>query len=328
VAAAGHPQARAIFTRAGLSEEEVEKFTIAMGFAQLGSLGASMSGEAARNIEQGPPVVRANVAFLKTHEAALKTLGADMKALQAIQEGKTEAAVAAEAGLGFRVTGSMRAGLNSEIELEEIIRQVQDWAIEDLVADPMSELMHLRVRNTADGTAYVGLETVNDAGLVVAAISQQLRVQEAANRPLTAFCACELRSPSPFSEGGFKAFNEAYVEVLRGWGIVDGETNPVARSNVCPELAPPPEPLDEMADGAFRAARVFDVMDDVGMALVQPVVRMQTIALLGHCQGHQTGVRSGQAAEHGLRLARGHQHLPDRADDPEVGLSIQPCESV
>lgn len=31
----------------------------------------------------------------------------------------------------------------------------QDWTIEDLVQDPLSDLMHLRVRNTADGTAYV-----------------------------------------------------------------------------------------------------------------------------------------------------------------------------
>ena len=30
----------------------------------------------------------------------------------------------------------------------------QGWRIEDLVQDPMSELMHLRVRNS-DGTAYV-----------------------------------------------------------------------------------------------------------------------------------------------------------------------------
>ena len=27
-------------------------------------------------------------------------------------------------------------------------------------------------------------------------------------RPLTAFCACELRSPAPFTEQGFRAFNE------------------------------------------------------------------------------------------------------------------------
>jgi hypothetical protein len=61
-------------------------------------------------------------------------------------------------------------------------------------------------------------------------------------RPLTAFCACELRSPLPFSDDGFRTFNEHYVKTLARWGICDGKTNPVARSNVCPETAPPPEP--------------------------------------------------------------------------------------
>jgi hypothetical protein len=61
-------------------------------------------------------------------------------------------------------------------------------------------------------------------------------------RPPTAFCACELRSPLPFTDDGFRNFNEHYVETLARWGIYDGTTNPVARSNVCPEIAPPPEP--------------------------------------------------------------------------------------
>jgi hypothetical protein len=61
-------------------------------------------------------------------------------------------------------------------------------------------------------------------------------------RPLTAFCACELRSPLPFSDEGFRTFNEHYVKTLAQWGIYDGTTNPVARSNVCPELGPPSEP--------------------------------------------------------------------------------------
>jgi hypothetical protein len=66
----------------------------------------------------------------------------------------------------------------------------------------------------------------------------------AAGRPLTSFAACELRSPAPFTEAGFKAFNEVYVVTLEKWGIYDGKTrtNPVARSNVCPPVAPPPEP--------------------------------------------------------------------------------------
>lgn len=61
-------------------------------------------------------------------------------------------------------------------------------------------------------------------------------------RPLAAFCACELRSPAPFTEAGFKAFNAAYCSVLERWGIYRDGTNPVARSNVCPEIAPPTEP--------------------------------------------------------------------------------------
>ncbi len=64
----------------------------------------------------------------------------------------------------------------------------------------------------------------------------------AANRPLTAFCACELRSPAAFSESGFAAFNKVYVGTLERWKIFDGKTNPVARSNVCPAIDPPPKP--------------------------------------------------------------------------------------
>src|SRR2546423_2148234 len=63
-----------------------------------------------------------------------------------------------------------------------------------------------------------------------------------AGRPLTSFCACELRSPAPFTEQGFRAFNETYVVTLGKWGLFDGTINPVARSNVCPEIAPPAEP--------------------------------------------------------------------------------------
>jgi hypothetical protein len=63
-----------------------------------------------------------------------------------------------------------------------------------------------------------------------------------AGRPPTAFCACELRSPAPFTEDGFRAFNEIYAGTLRQWGVMTGSTNPVARSNVCPEIDPPPEP--------------------------------------------------------------------------------------
>jgi hypothetical protein len=62
-------------------------------------------------------------------------------------------------------------------------------------------------------------------------------------RPVTAFCACELRSPAPFTEQGFREFNAIYTGTLTRWGVMkEGEANPVARSNVCPELDPPSAP--------------------------------------------------------------------------------------
>jgi hypothetical protein len=68
-------------------------------------------------------------------------------------------------------------------------------------------------------------------------------VLAAAGRPKAAFAACELRSPAPFTEEGFAAFNRVYGGVLSDWGLFrDGGLNPVARSNVCPEVAPPAEP--------------------------------------------------------------------------------------
>jgi hypothetical protein len=61
-------------------------------------------------------------------------------------------------------------------------------------------------------------------------------------RPTTAFCACELRSPEPFTEGGFKEFNRLYVQTLERWGLHRDEINPVARTNVCPEYGKPRAP--------------------------------------------------------------------------------------
>ncbi len=72
-----------------------------------------------------------------------------------------------------------------------------------------------------------------------AAIEAHLR---AIGRPTTAFCACELRSPEPFTEAGFRAFNEQYVGTLDRWGLYKNGDNPVARSNVCPEIDRPREP--------------------------------------------------------------------------------------
>jgi hypothetical protein len=62
-------------------------------------------------------------------------------------------------------------------------------------------------------------------------------------RPGTAFAACELRSPAPFTEAEFEAFNREYVKTLARWGIYADERNPVARTNVCPAYRKPVEPM-------------------------------------------------------------------------------------
>jgi hypothetical protein len=65
-------------------------------------------------------------------------------------------------------------------------------------------------------------------------------------RPNTAFAACELRSPSQFTDQGFYEFNKAYVTTLERWGIYQGgdqPVNPVARTNVCPVYGAPAEPV-------------------------------------------------------------------------------------
>jgi len=65
-------------------------------------------------------------------------------------------------------------------------------------------------------------------------------------RPSTAFAACELRSPAPFTDQGFYDFNKVYVTTLARWGIYregDPLMNPVARTNVCPVYGRPAEPV-------------------------------------------------------------------------------------
>ncbi len=90
--------------------------------------------------------------------------------------------------------------------------------------------------------------------------AQAAKYIQDAGQKLASFCACELRSPAAFTEAGFLAFNHHYVKTLAEWGIFDGATNPVARSNVCPEIDPPAEPsfyafsFVRPIDGQRRAA--------------------------------------------------------------------------
>ena len=92
-------------------------------------------------------------------------------------------------------------------------------------------------------------------GDAYAAVEAHLK---AIGRPTTAFCACELRSPEPFSDQGFIDFNKVYVQTLARWGIYkDGDepVNPVARTNVCPMYCKPPEPVMYAFSYTVPAAR-------------------------------------------------------------------------
>jgi hypothetical protein len=58
-----------------------------------------------------------------------------------------------------------------------------------------------------------------------------------------ALCGMELRSPRPFTFEGFSHFNTAYVRYLDKRGMLMDGLNPVARTNVAPEIGGPAEPV-------------------------------------------------------------------------------------
>jgi hypothetical protein len=97
-----------------------------------------------------------------------------------------------------------------------------------------------------------GIEALEGYGVERVRFAKPLRLAEGfaaaeahmarLGRPPTSFCACELRSPGQFTDQGFIDFNRHYVQQLAAWGIFHDEINPVARSNVCPEIDPPSEP--------------------------------------------------------------------------------------
>lgn len=111
----------------------------------------------------------------------------------------------------------------------------------------MSELT-----STTFGYQYLPGVAQYSAGVVAAAGYQLTRVEFAtpiplahglrraaeitrhAGQPPQALCACELRSPEPFSEAGFASFNQLYLHELHAAGVWLEGANPIARTNVCP----------------------------------------------------------------------------------------------
>lgn len=66
---------------------------------------------------------------------------------------------------------------------------------------------------------------------------------QAQGRPAAALCAIELRSPEPWTDEGFGAFNVVYRKEIASRGLLLGDYNPVARTNVAPAYDPPTEPM-------------------------------------------------------------------------------------
>ncbi|MBY0375760.1 MAG: hypothetical protein K2Q23_17320 [Bryobacteraceae bacterium] len=95
------------------------------------------------------------------------------------------------------------------------------------VADAGYEIVHVRFRQPVK---------LNDG-------FERLRAHLAeGKRPVTALCGMELRSPAPFTFAGFNDFNAGYIGVLKAWGVFVDGVNPIARTNIAPEIAPPREP--------------------------------------------------------------------------------------
>lgn len=69
------------------------------------------------------------------------------------------------------------------------------------------------------------------------------RILTREQRPRTALCAVELRSPRPYSFPGFAEFNADYAAILKSWGLFVDGVNPIARTNVAPVVEPPREPI-------------------------------------------------------------------------------------
>jgi hypothetical protein len=110
-------------------------------------------------------------------------------------------------------------------------------------------------------------------------------------RPLAAFCACELRSPTPFTDTGFTTFNRHYVGTLERWGIMRDDKNPVARSNVCPEVHKPAEP----------SLHAFCFTREEAGASASFVIAGSGEAEEGHASYRDRTIRFGDTSPDGLR---------------------------
>jgi hypothetical protein len=96
-----------------------------------------------------------------------------------------------------------------------------------VVSSPGYELVHVTLDQPVDYTE--GFDVI-EAHL------------KAVSRPRATLCAIELRSPCPFTFDGFAEFNGIYANILRSWGLFVDGVNPIARTNIAPDVVAPAEP--------------------------------------------------------------------------------------
>lgn len=130
-----------------------------------------------------------------------------------------------------------------------------------IIAFPVYDGLHMRIANNKGNYSFIKGISPYSAGVAAAqgfaveharfqpelplrdgftAIDRHLK---SVGRPRQALCAIELRSPRPFTFQGFSDFNAGYVDILKSWEILQDGLNPVARTNVAPEVKPSAEPL-------------------------------------------------------------------------------------
>ena len=168
---------------------------------------------------------------------------------------------------------------------------------------------------------------------LTAGFAQIAEFLRSAGLPLTAFCACELRSPAPFTDDGFRRFNEGYAKVLGEWDVLAEGRNPVARSNVCPEIAPPAEPCfhafsyalpDAGAGPSFVVAGSGESMEGkvtyaestVAYRDLSPEgIRAKAEYVLGEMERRMAALDAGWAATTGVQVYTVHDIQPFLGDE-------------
>jgi hypothetical protein len=154
----------------------------------------------------------------------------------------------------------------------------------------------------------------------------------ARNRELTAFCACELRSPAPFTEQGFAAFNRQYVTTLERWGVYRNGVNPVARTNVCPVIDPPSTPsmhafaftvpADPGASGTFVVAGSGETREG-GASYRESIVAYGDVSTEGLRQKMRHVVAEMQRRLSGLGFAAGDATAVNAYTAHDVGALLR-----